>query len=1018
MSHKVLINFCHGLGDSVQLSVILQHLAKVYPDWEIDVTCKRGKHSAVKGLCHTVYHDGEPQPRREDYDEYYNLEWWECYHVFEYAPSTKASNCLQEVFGLLPEAAICHYKMNISQDSLTVAENYLKGIGCKKLPNGKYNAVLIHYEGNTSQERKNLTHETGREICNTCFDYHMLPVVLDWDRRSPLPDGRKIFNPGTYEGDIWGGFGSGDAERIAALVQMSSMFIGVDSGPQKCAACTDTPCIGIWTRHAPVQFFDLSDNFLHLVPEDWRDVPPNYDKDARKFFEENYRYQTYTLLSLPLVILQEMERVFGKPTLPETPISFSDFIVGIPTLNRYDLLKQCVKHIAIGTVRPKKILIIDNGGNCPTDEINERWAGVEFIFPEKNLGVAASWNVLCKLADPLPIVLINDDVMVGEQTLEALMRSESPIASACPSSFSCIKIRQDVLKKIGLFDETFYPAYMEDNDMSWRMRLEGYQIEGVGRHGLVHYSSSTINAMGPGERGNFESQWSHCFNYYVSKWGGSPDSEVYRVPFDANFRSKWKDSKGMIAVAHPGKMGDALYALPAVKWLCKKYGCKADFYTSEYCKPLTPLLEYQPYINKAVIPEEYRIEHMGCGIQPWHMPIPEDNYDAVFQLGFKQTPDKSLHDWIRESVGISEQLPVAYECPEEHVGFYDIAPPLNQTYVVLCSNGETSFKPLFEEFVQKCPFPIVHVGKEEIRGLFNVAYDIAGLSSFLNDCSWIKNARAFVGLMSSNLVLANGFDVLKVAPHDGVHWDMRHVIKESYNWYPINPTAQEIVDKISFIPTYCKTLHPKDYIHLWWEGPQIHKTIGMLQGTTYRMEHTHRMWEYGLGLQIVYRQKPKTMLDVGGGGSVFAPTVARQDVAVTVVDPGDCSHWVTSHKARINHKVLNYIQKDFLDWESEEQFDMVACISVMEHVQSDIAFFKKLLSKVGAGGVLYLTVDFHSSGNAQCGGHLKTYDEPTLLALIGLAQNEGFMPFGDPDYSEQGGHVNGYNFASLALRRS
>ena len=45
-------------------------------------------------------------------------------------------------------------------------------------------------------------------------------------------------------GDIWGGFGSGDAERVTALIAQASLFAGIDSGPQKCAGATDTPAIG------------------------------------------------------------------------------------------------------------------------------------------------------------------------------------------------------------------------------------------------------------------------------------------------------------------------------------------------------------------------------------------------------------------------------------------------------------------------------------------------------------------------------------------------------------------------------------------------------------------------------------------------------------------------------------------------------------------------------------------------------------------------------------------------------
>src|SRR6516165_2080042 len=47
----ILIKQAYGLGDAVQLTCVLQHLAKHRPDWSIDVATGIGKHSAFRGLC-------------------------------------------------------------------------------------------------------------------------------------------------------------------------------------------------------------------------------------------------------------------------------------------------------------------------------------------------------------------------------------------------------------------------------------------------------------------------------------------------------------------------------------------------------------------------------------------------------------------------------------------------------------------------------------------------------------------------------------------------------------------------------------------------------------------------------------------------------------------------------------------------------------------------------------------------------------------------------------------------------
>jgi FkbM family methyltransferase len=116
---------------------------------------------------------------------------------------------------------------------------------------------------------------------------------LDWDRRSPLFDNRRVFNPGVHPGDLWGGFGSGDAETITALVSLAAGFVGVDSGPGKCASAIDTPTLICWTRMHPVQFHDPAPNTVHLVPENHRDIPPARHPGIADYFERHYRFWTY-----------------------------------------------------------------------------------------------------------------------------------------------------------------------------------------------------------------------------------------------------------------------------------------------------------------------------------------------------------------------------------------------------------------------------------------------------------------------------------------------------------------------------------------------------------------------------------------------------------------------------------------------------------------------------------------------------------------------------------------------------
>lgn len=293
---KVLIKFRHGLGDAVQFTVVLKHLRKHRPDWTVFVKALRGKHSAMHGLCERVWHDGEKSPPDSDFDRTFDLYWYENYNRYRGRSNSKVTNCLEEVFRIPYDPALGRYQVDVRRPFLDRADSWLASVGCG-IVDGRRNAFLLHYQGNTAQHRKNLTHEEALLICESASSRGLIPVVLDWDNRSLIADGKTVFTPPVGEGDLWGGFGSGDAEALTALILRASLFAGIDSGPQKCAAATDTPSVGLWTGHHPIQFFDPSPNFLHLIPTDWRAMPPCDDPLIATWFEENHAHRTYSSLT-------------------------------------------------------------------------------------------------------------------------------------------------------------------------------------------------------------------------------------------------------------------------------------------------------------------------------------------------------------------------------------------------------------------------------------------------------------------------------------------------------------------------------------------------------------------------------------------------------------------------------------------------------------------------------------------------------------------------------------------------
>ncbi|HEV3345313.1 MAG TPA: glycosyltransferase family 9 protein [Pirellulales bacterium] len=327
----ILVDFRHGLGDAVQLTSVLAHLHHYHPDWQIDVAAGIGKLPPVSSwpsdpnsqapYRRLLIRDRD-RVNRFEYRHVFDLSWDECSTLYRDSPSTKAEQCLRSVFRLEPVTDLCRYTLSTSEGAWLAARTYLASIchtGTRA--DGRYPAVLLHYEGNTSSEQKNLPHELAQRVCEAAIDAGYVPVILDWDKRTPLADGLRIFNPGA-DAPLWGRIGTGDCETLAALIAQSSLFIGIDSGPLHIAGATvhgpcpsptkespengeagrtdstraspsPTPVIAVWSGHHPLHYFGLADHVTHLVPLHHSSLLRGPADDALALFESRYRHRVY-----------------------------------------------------------------------------------------------------------------------------------------------------------------------------------------------------------------------------------------------------------------------------------------------------------------------------------------------------------------------------------------------------------------------------------------------------------------------------------------------------------------------------------------------------------------------------------------------------------------------------------------------------------------------------------------------------------------------------------------------------
>jgi len=201
------------------------------------------------------------------------------------------------------------------------------------------------------------------------------------------------------------------------------------------------------------------------------------------------------------------------------------FAIGIPTLNRADLLLPSLKMYSRDF--KEKIYVIDNG-----NQGIQSFANIEVIANKQNIGVAASWNVLCdKIFEQLDYALIlNDDIYLRKTSLDIEMMINirgNNLIRATPDWCAFI-ISKKIYNKVGRFDECFFPAYYEDSSYEYRMKLSGVtMIAAPALNPFIYNNCKTMEKMPElQELGKNNKQ------LYINMWGGEPKREKFKKPYN------------------------------------------------------------------------------------------------------------------------------------------------------------------------------------------------------------------------------------------------------------------------------------------------------------------------------------------------------------------------------------------------------------------------------------------------------------------------------------------------------
>jgi GT2 family glycosyltransferase len=169
----------------------------------------------------------------------------------------------------------------------------------------------------------------------------------------------------------------------------------------------------------------------------------------------------------------------------------------VPVLNRYDLLDRMIASIDYPI---RHLLIVDNGASTVMEDMQidvpDCVELTTYLPMPANLGVAASWNLGIK---SFPYddrwFFASNDVEFEPGALETLSeaRSDEITLSKHFPYWHVFSVGYEAVRRLGLFDEAFFPAYFEDNDYNTRANHHGVPITKLPVETL-HENSATIHA--------------------------------------------------------------------------------------------------------------------------------------------------------------------------------------------------------------------------------------------------------------------------------------------------------------------------------------------------------------------------------------------------------------------------------------------------------------------------------------------------------------------------------------------
>lgn len=220
----------------------------------------------------------------------------------------------------------------------------------------------------------------------------------------------------------------------------------------------------------------------------------------------------------------------------------------IPCFNAVEYTKQCVESVLLQTNTDYELILINNGSTDGTKEYfknlkrrlkpNKNLQKVTIFQSVKNLGVARALNLGISKSVGKYICYLNNDILVTKDWLKKIVKTaksdkqigavgtmfnafedkkivklaekNKKIVDVLAQTIStknsgkikkaktihglCMFIKKSVFKKVGLFNENFYPCFGEDIEFCERLKLNGYKLVDAADVFIFHYWNKSVRS--------------------------------------------------------------------------------------------------------------------------------------------------------------------------------------------------------------------------------------------------------------------------------------------------------------------------------------------------------------------------------------------------------------------------------------------------------------------------------------------------------------------------------------------